>query len=146
MRKIFAVLVLGIVMITTACADNDVITRNLNELPAPARATLKQQFAHTKVSYIKIDKDWFIFTTYDVQLVNGTEVSFDSKGNWTEVDGKRSEVPAFFIPKEIRKQVDEMFPGEKITKIEKDRRKYEVEFTNGVELTFDRNFNIRDTD
>lgn len=96
MRKIFAILILGIAIVTTACADNDVITRNLNELPAPARTILKQQFAHTKVSYIKIDKDWFKSTTYDVQLVNGTEVSFDSKGDWTEVDGKRSEVPAFF--------------------------------------------------
>ena len=57
MRKIFAILILGIVIVTTACADNDVITRNLNELPAPARTILKQQFAHTKVSYIKIDKD-----------------------------------------------------------------------------------------
>ena len=85
-------------------------------------------------------------TTYDVQLVNGTEVSFDSKGDWTEVDGKRSEVPAFFIPKEIKKQVNEMFPGEKITKIEKDSRKYEVELTNDVELKFDRKFNIREID
>ena len=51
MRKIFAILILGIVIVTTACADNDVITRNLNELPAPARTILKQQFAHTKVSY-----------------------------------------------------------------------------------------------
>lgn len=68
MRKIFAILILGIVIVTTACADNDVITRNLNELPAPARTILKQQFAHTKVSYIKIDKDWFKSTTYDVQL------------------------------------------------------------------------------
>ena len=33
MRKIFAILILGIVIVTTACADNDVITRNLNELP-----------------------------------------------------------------------------------------------------------------
>lgn len=45
MRKIFAILILGIVIVTTACADNDVITRNLNELPAPARTILKQQFA-----------------------------------------------------------------------------------------------------
>lgn len=71
MRKIFAILILGIVIVTTACADNDVITRNLNELPAPARTILKQQFAHTKVSYIKIDKDWFNLplTTYSLSMV-----------------------------------------------------------------------------
>ena len=39
-----------------------------------------------------------------------------------------------------------MFPGEKITKIEKDSRKYEVELTNDVELKFDRKFNIREID
>ena len=48
--------------------------------------------------------------------------------------------------KEIKKQVNEMFPGEKITKIEKDSRKYEVELTNDVELKFDRKFNIREID
>ena len=115
MRKIFAILILGIVIVTTACADNDVITRNLNELPAPARTILKQQFAHTKVSYIKIDKDWFKSTTYDVQLVNGTEVSFDSKGDWTEEDSKRSEVPHYIKPKDINNQVNAMLPVETIT-------------------------------
>ena len=39
-----------------------------------------------------------------------------------------------------------MFPGEKITKIEKGSRKYEVELTNDVELKFDRKFNIREID
>ncbi len=136
--RLIAILIMGIVVATAARADKDVITRNLNELPAPARAILKQQFSYTKVSYIKIDKDLFKPTTYEVKLVNGTEVSFDSKGEWTEVDGKRSEVPAFFIPKEIKKQVNGTFPGEKITKIEKDSRKYEVKLTNGAELKFDR--------
>ena len=48
MRKMFAILLLGMVIVTTACADNDVITRNVNDLPVPARTILKQQFAHTK--------------------------------------------------------------------------------------------------
>lgn len=39
-----------------------------------------------------------------------------------------------------------MFPGEKITKIEKDSREYEVELTNDVDLKFDRKFNIREID
>lgn len=146
MRKIFAILVLGIVITTSACADNDVISRNLNDLPVVARNILKKQFAQTKVSYIKIDKDLFKSTTYDVQMINGTEISFDSKGNWTEVDGKKSEVPAFFIPAEIKKQVKAMFPGEKITKIEKDSRDYEIELGNGTDLKFDKKFNIRDVD
>ncbi|MCD8318179.1 MAG: hypothetical protein LUC45_04700 [Paraprevotella sp.] len=59
MKKILAVLALGCAITTAACADNDVISRNINDLPAPARTLLNKQFAQTKVSYIKIDKDLF---------------------------------------------------------------------------------------
>lgn len=146
MRKIYAVLALGVASVTTACTDDDTVTRNLNELPAPARAILTRQFAHTQVSYIKIDKDWFWTDTYEVRLVDGTEISFDRKGNWTEVDGKYAEIPAFFVPEPVRRQAGDLFPGEKITKIEKNRRDFEVELSNDVDLRFDRKFNIREMD
>lgn len=145
MKKILMAIVLGLAITTTACAD-DVISRNVNDIPAPARTILNQQFANTKVSYIKIDKDLFQSTTYEIQLVNGYEVSFDSKGNWIEVDCKRGEVPAYFIPANIKKQVNEMFPGEKITKIEKDSREYEVELSNDVDLKFDKKGQLKEVD
>lgn len=145
MKKSIALPVLGFAL-TTACADNDIITRNLDELPAPARTILNRQFAHTKVSYIKIDKDLFKQTTYEVRLVDGSEASFNSKGAWTEIDGKRNEVPAFFIPAEIKRQVNDLFPGEKVTKIEKDRRRYEVELSNGADFEFDLKFNLCEAD
>lgn len=146
MKNILTILLIGIAATTISCRDKDVITRNVNDLPAMARTILNEQFAQSQISYIKIEKELFEPTTYDVRLVNGMKVSFDDEGNWTEVDGKRSEVPAFFIPEEIRKQVEDMFPGEKITQIEKEPREYEVELTNGVELTFDKDFNLRDVD
>lgn len=145
MKKILMAIVLGLAITTTACAD-DVISRNVNDLPAPARTILNKQFANTKVSYIKIDKDLFQSTSYEIQLVNGYEVSFDSKGNWTEVDCKRGEVPAYFIPANIKKQVNEMFPGEIITKIEKDSREYEVELSNDVDLKFDKKGQLKEVD
>ena len=146
MKKFLPISVLGTALVAVACTDRDVITRNLDALPAPAHAILRQQFAQTQVSYIKIDKIWFWQTDYDVQLVNGMEISFDQDGDWTEVDGKRSEVPPYFIPAEIRSQVESMFPGEKVTQIEKSRRKYEIELSNDVELEFDRDFNIKEID
>ena len=122
MKKIFVALVLGFSIISIACADNERITRNLNDLPAPAREVVNKEFANTKVSYIKIDKDLFKSTTYEVQFVNGMEITFDKDGNWIEVDCQRSEVPSAFVPAQIKKQVNDMFPGEKVIKIEKEPR------------------------
>ena len=145
MKKILMALVLGLGIGTTACAD-DVITRNVADIPAPAREVLNKHFSNTKVSYIKIEKDLFQSPTYEVQLVNGWEVCFDSKGNWTEVDCQRNEVPAVFIPDFIKKEVNAMFPGEKITRMEKDPREYEVELTNDVDMKFDKKGKIKEID
>lgn len=145
MKKILMAIVLGLAITTTACAD-DVISRNVNDLPVAARTVLNKVFANTKVSYIKIDKDLFQSTSYEIQLVNGYEVSFDSKGNWIEVDCKQGEVPAYFIPTNIKKQVNDMFPGEKITKIDRDSREYEVELSNDVDLKFDKKGQLKEVD
>ncbi len=145
MKKIFAVLVLGFSIISIAVA-NERITSNLNDLPAPAQEVVKKEFANTKVSYIKIDKDLFKSTTFEVQFVNGTEITFDSKGNWIEVDCQRAEVPAAFVPAQIKNQINDMFPGEKVTRIDKELRYYEVELTNDVDLKFDKNFRIKEVD
>lgn len=146
MKKILMALVIGLTITATACAD-DVISRNVNDLPAAARTVLNKQFNNTKVSYIKIDKDLFQSTSYEIQLVNGWEVSFDSKGNWTEVDCKKTgTVPAYFIPTTIKNTVKDMFPNERITKIEKDSREYEVELSNDVDLKFDKKGNLKEVD
>lgn len=62
------------------------------------------------------------------------------------MDGKKSEIPAYFVPAAIQKHVNEMFPGEKVVKIEKDARDYEIELTNDVDLKLDRKFNLREVD
>ena len=62
MKKILMAIVLGLAITTTACAD-DVISRNVNDLPVAARTVLNKVFANTKVSYIKIDKDLFQSTS-----------------------------------------------------------------------------------
>ena len=137
MRKIFAILILGIVIVTTACADNDVIHPQFKRTARPGTYDFKAAICpYQSLVYQNRQR---LVQIYHLRRTacQWYGSSFDSKGDWTEVDGKRSEVPAFFIPKEIKKQVNEMFPGEKITKIEKDSRKYEVELTNDVKLKFE---------
>lgn len=146
MRKVFPILIVCSAAFSTACADNEVISQNLNDLPAAARTTLEQHFPGVQVSYIKIDKELFRGTSYEVRLVNGAEISFSGKGEWTEVDGKKNSVPAHFLPDEIRRQATGLFPGDSITQIEKKNRGYEVELSNGIDLTFNRNLELKEID
>lgn len=145
MKRLFALLVSGIILTTAAFAD-DIISRNIKDLPAQARNVLNKHFPKKKVSYIKIDKELLKATTYDVYLENGTEVSFDSKGNWTEVDGNHNPVPAAFIPQKIKAAVQDMYPKSSIVKIEKDNRGWDVDLSNGKDIKFDKNFRIREVD
>ena len=46
----------------------DVVTRDVNKLPVAAREMIGKHFSQTKVAYIKIEKDLFQSTSYDVNL------------------------------------------------------------------------------
>lgn len=145
MKKILALFVLGLGLSLTTHAD-DVISRNVKDLPEKAQTTLSKHFPGIKVQFITIDKELFEPTTYEARLANGTEVKFNHKGEWIEVDAKRTKVPAVFIPASIKKQATDMFPEAFIKKIEKDNRGYEVELSNGIDMKFDKKFKLRKMD
>lgn len=136
MKKIVAMFVLAMMTLQVAIAK-DVVTRDENQLPVAARQLIKKHFPQAKISYIKIDKDLFKSTTYDVTLTNGTEIDFNSKGEWTDIDCKKAVVPAALIPSEISKYVSSNFEGQKIVKIDRDRKGYEIELSNGLDVKFD---------
>ena len=77
MKKMLAMFILAMLTMQVAIAG-DVVTKDVNKLPASARETIKKHFPQTKISYIKIDKDLFKSTTYEATLTNGVEIDFDS--------------------------------------------------------------------
>ena len=101
MKKLFFLLVMMIGLSVQAMAK-DVITRDVNQLPQAARIVIQKNFPKAKLSYIKIDKDFLEAATYEVIFEDGTQVEFNSKGEWTEVDCKLNAVPAAFIPTAIK--------------------------------------------
>ncbi|MBQ8737201.1 MAG: PepSY-like domain-containing protein [Bacteroidaceae bacterium] len=145
MKKIFAILALGLSLSTTACADDDIISQNISDLPVEAQSLIKKDFTNHKISYIKIDKD-FISKSFEVQFTNGDEISFDKKGAWTEIECDKTSVPDKFIPAVIKEKVNQMFAGKKIRRIEKDKKGYEVELSDGKELSFDKKMKLREID
>lgn len=145
MKKIlFALVAIFTLGISIASADNDKLI-NKSELPAQAQQFINEHFANVKLTYAKLERDFFE-RSYEVVLADGTKIEFTGNGNWKEVDCRYEEVPAAIIPVAIKEYVSNNYPGEKILKIEHDRGYYELKLSNRYELTFNKDYKIVDID
>lgn len=137
MKKVLAILVLALLAVQLAFAG-DIITRDVKQLPQTARNFISQYFKEAQVSHIKIESEILQTKKYEVLLTDRTEIDFDKKGNWLEVDCNRSAVPEALVPASVREYVKANFRGEIITKIERERNGVEVELSNDYSLKFNK--------
>lgn len=118
---------------------------NVNELPAKAQTLLSKHFKGQKVMLATIESG-IVSRSYDVVLRNGTKLEFDKKGNLTEIDCKQGIVPSQLIPQPIKNYLKENYPAQAVKKIEMNKKEYEVELTNRIDLTFNKHFQLIDID
>ena len=118
---------------------------SVNTLPAKAQALLTKHFSNQKVVLATIESN-VIGKNYDVVLKNGTKLEFDKKGNLTEIDCKQGTVPTQLIPQAIKNYLKANYARQSVKKIEMDKNEYEVELTNGLDLTFNKHFQLIDID
>ena len=148
MKRILRILMIAICCMVScnmvANADNDKPI-SANTLPAKAQTLLSQHFNGQKVMLATIETG-VINKSYDVVLQNGTKLEFDKKGNLTEIDCKQGKVPAKLIPQAIRNYLKENYPAQAVKKIEMNKNEYEVELANGLDLTFNKHFQVIDID
>ena len=112
-----------------------------NQLPQTAQALLKQYFGD-KVPLI-VTMDWDDYTiVYD----SGEKVEFDKNGNWKDIECYNSKVPNEAVPAQISTYISQNYPGKSVIKIERHRSVYEVKLNNGMEIEFNRNFQVIDMD
>ena len=137
MKKILSVLVMAIVAIQFAFAG-DVITQDVNQLPLTARNFINQHFSNPKISHIKIESEILQSKKYEVLLTNRTEIDFDSKGNWVEIDCKKAAVPSALIPVSVKEYVKKNFPNITINKSERKGSGLEVGLSNDYSLKFNK--------
>lgn len=145
MKKNLFVLVVAMATLQFVQA-REVITPDEQKLPAKARSFITQHFPQAKVSYVKIENELFKGKKYEVVLTNGVEIDFSNKGEWTEVDCKREQVPAEVIPATVKKYVDSNFSSNFITQIEQNKLGIEVELNNDLSIEFDRKGNFKRLD
>ena len=137
MRTISRILVTLVIALTSltliSCSDRIIPSE---KLPAAAQSFLKEYFPDSPISYVKKEAD--LTPTYEVVLQNGTEIEFNKKGEWDNIDCKRLAVPAALIPAAISEYVNANFPGQSIVKIDRETYGHEIEMANGLELKFDK--------
>ena len=130
-KRIVMMLTFALMMCMSVMADNDrVIT--FDQLPAPAQTLLKQHFADKVVMIVTVDYD-----DYTVMYQSGEKVEFDKK---------RSAVPTALIPEQIKAHVKATFPGTTILKLDRDRRGYDIKLNNGLELEYNKKFQVVEID
>lgn len=116
-------------------------------LPETISSFLSTHFSSIKVAFYKIDKNLFGIESYDVILTDGTDLEFDEKGRWIEIDGEKKALPLSVIPVEIQNYVKEHFPDQYVVCIDKKKRdRIEVQLNSGWELLFDKNYQIINID
>jgi hypothetical protein len=144
MKRLFLYLLLPGTLLLTSCRD-DVVTRDVAQLPEPARQFVQSNFSQHHISYIKIDRELFS-TEYKVVLTNGDELEFDSDGEWKEVECKRTAVPVRFLPDAVKLYLNQNFATDSVEKVKRTSRNIEVELGNGLEVIFDTEGNFKRMD
>ena len=142
-----------LLLVTMVCAwtsvqpvqADEVITHDLQKIPAAARAFLQQHFPQAQMAYIKIDTD-FLSKKFEVVLSDRTAIEFNSKGEWEELKSKHRPLPESVIPPFILEYVKAQYPGAKCRKLERDRGETEADLDNGLSLTFNKQGQLIDID
>ena len=143
MKRILVTMVVMLMAVAAVMADNRPIS--LDKLPHKAQTFLKQYFADSNVSLVTQDDD-LVAKDYEVVLESGARIDFSPSGDWQEVEVRQGVVPASLVPTAIAAYVKRHYNTERVVRLERDRRNWEVKLSNGLELTFDKQYRLIDID
>lgn len=146
MKRIFLFLTLFLGCIAWAFSDHN---KNIEKsrLPLSATTFIQKHFSSTRIRQAAEESECK-GKSYTVWLENGIEIEFDREGEWKEINSNATlGIPEAIIPTRILEYVRQQYPQSKITDIEKQKKgDYEIELDNGMEITFNRHFEVTDID
>ena len=139
MKRIMFLICMFLMMGTTYSMADDGYVVGIQQLPATAQEVMTKYFADKTVLTILKERD-----EYEVIFNNGEKIEFNKKGEWTEVSCHTTQVPDILIPDPIKARIKADFANSKIVKIDRSSngKKYEVKLNNGLEVEFDKKFNV----
>lgn len=141
-------MMLGVVMVLfgwqMAWASNDKPIRP-EQLPAKAKAMIEQYFPGEKIAFAKQESELFE-TRYEVVLEGSAKIEFLGNGEWEEIDCRYKAVPEALIPSQLMAEVKARYPEAQVREIKRENGRHEVKLNNGLELLFNRKFQLVDID
>ena len=139
MKRMMFLVCMFLMMGTTYSIAGDGYVVGIQQLPAGAQEVMTKYFADKTVLTILKERD-----EYEVIFNNGEKIEFNKKGEWTEVSCHTTQVPDILIPDPIKARIKADFANSKIVKIDRSSngKKYEVKLNNGLEVEFDKKFNV----
>lgn len=118
MKKLLFILLSMMSVSAALRAGNEIRTTDPQKLPATAREFIATHFPDTRIALIKIDREGGRTDSYDVLLENGSDLEFDRRGQWTEIDAERTTVPQSIIPLRIADYLKRNYPDRPVVKID----------------------------
>ena len=145
-KHTFAALMAAAAFASCACAKPEKQVIEFAALPQEAQTFVQTHFADKQVAIVYRDREIFD-KDYEVIFVDGSNVDFDSKGVWTDVEDRDANgVPSALIPAAITEYVNTRHQGQYIVEISKDRYGYDVELNSTIELEFNTSGQLRSYD
>lgn len=129
-----------ILLCLTACAREEPIA--LANLPNQAQSLINTYFADLPVALTKVDHEG-LQKIYKVIFTTGGSIEFNHNGEWTEIEISTG-VPMALIPEAIVDYLKANYPTQIVVKIDRDIYDYELQLDNGVELTFNKKYQLID--
>lgn len=130
MKKIGLILVTLVLALTTACADDRIVSPE--SLPQKAKELIAVHFPGKTVQYVEKE-----FNEYEVQLSDRTEITFKGNGEWESIKSYEG-VPVAVLPSSLTSYVKTNFTDAKIVEVERDLNRIEVKLSTGMEVFFDK--------
>ena len=143
MKKLFIMMMMCFISTSVCLADDHPIP--VSSLPQQVHTFIAQYFNGKGIVYAEKDRDDGKLR-YEVHLSDGTEITFDKKGNWDKIDCEHgAKVPDELVPQVVLDAVKanaQQWQGYGttgdivlvITKIDHERYGYDVELSNGIEM------------
>ncbi len=142
MKKILFAIALIMTGFVSAHADDRERAITVEQLPKAAQEFLATHFKNLTVAYV-VEETKQTGPEYEVTYTDRTDVEFRTNGEWSTVERKYSAVPATIIPKQIAEFVAKNnYPNQYIRKIDRGLYSWEIELSGGLEIKFDKQFNV----
>ena len=133
-------LILSVGMLT----DNDRAVA-FGQLPPAAQRFIESFRPAAGVAYALREREFFE-VEYKVVLTNGVRMKFRRNGSWKRSDCRYGQAPRQAVPPQVARRIGELYPGARITDIDRGERTTRIRLDNRATLTLDREWNFEPAD